>query len=394
MAKRLSIPSKQLQLFIVGPKNKLKLSRVQSLSLNTDNPTTVHDEIGSASHAGSAKDVPSVTLTFSAFDVGVKIWSVLTGTDWTAFPAAGVDIASLGEVDAILYVKNHTAATYAKSAHARRLQMRDVNFNYSVDGESTEDYTAVGSKRRWLKYDVVCDVLSTGTTSFTLSKTPIQLLNGDYALSVILDGQYLEEVPNGTALATGQYSINGTALTTYDTRTAQIVVCYHSNASSAWADVSDTAVPAAIRGKDVYVTISANAIPRVQSVTITGTLNPQAVNEMGNADKIVGYQSDVPQVEGTITVLDTDTDLIGLLTTGVLASGQEWSPAEGCTSVVLPLKIELKDPCTPTTVLKTVYLDNIETVGDGYTINVNGQAQWAINYRSNTGHLVIYSGAM
>jgi len=392
MAKRLSIPSKQLQMFLVGAKNKLKIARVQSLALNTDNPATTMDEIGSASHTGDIKEVPNVTLTFSAFDVGVKIWSVLTGTDWTAYPSAGVDIGLLGEVDAIFYVKDHNLAVYAKSAHARRLQIRDVNFNYSVDGESTEDYSAVGSKRRWLKYDVVCDVLSSTGTSHTLSKTPIQLKNGDYALSVIADGEYLDEVT--TAPSTGEYRIVGTTLTTGDAVASQVIVCYHSDADGAWTDVSDTDVPAAIRGKDVYITISANSIARVQSVSITGNLNPQVINEMGNPEKIVGYQSQVPQVEGTITVLDTDTDLISLFTYGVLGSGAEWSPGEDCTTTALSLKVELKDPCDATVVLKTVYLDDISMVGDGYAVNVNGQAQWAINYRSNTGHLVVYSGAM
>lgn len=380
------------QLVIVGPKNYFKASRLQRFDITTDIPSTIVDEIGNSAHAGEAKDVPNITVTFSAFDVGVKIFSVLTGTDWTAYPAAGVDISALSEIDAIVYIKSDTIADYVKTAHARKLQIRDMSLSYSVDGESTEDYTAVGSERRWLAYDVVVDKFATGTT-FTLSQTPVQLRNGDYALSVISDGVYLEEVAsNPTA---GEYSISGTGLTLGAAAAAQVLAVYHSNPSGTnWTDVTDTDMPAAIRGMHVYTEIAANSIPRVQSITVNGSLNTNPVNEMGNPAKIVGYQKQVPTVEGSISVLDTDTELISLLTTGVTASGVEWNPGTGCTTTDISLKIELKDPCDDTTVLKTVYLDNIAITGDSYSLTVNGNATQNFNWRSATGHLVVYSGAM
>lgn len=392
MAKRLAIPSKELELKIVGPKTSLFIPRAQRLSLNSDNPATMVDEIGNSAHAGESKDVPNVTLSFSVLDVGIKVFSVLTGTDWTAYPAGGVDISALSELDAILYVKSASAADYVKSAHARRLQVRDFTFNYSVDGDSTEDYNAIGSERRWFAYDVIVDKFVTGTTSFTLTQTPVQLKNGNYALSAILDGQYLTEV--STAPAAGQFRVVGTAVTTGDTRTGQLLVVYHANpAGDNWTDVSDTTMPAAIRGQNVKVVISANDIPRVQSVTINGSLNTQPVTEMGNPAKIVGYQKQVPTVDGTITVLDTDNELISLLTTGAIASGVEWNLGEGCVTAGTPLSIKLYDPCDTTVVLKEVYLDSITPNSDAYSVNVNGNASLQIGFRSTTGHCVVYSGA-
>jgi hypothetical protein len=113
---------------------------------------------------------------------------------------------------------------YVKTAHARRLQVRDFTFNYSVDGESTEEYTAVGSEKRWFKNNVVVDVFDSGTTSFALSETPVTLKNGNELLTVILDGDYLTEVAAGPA--TGEYSVSGTTLTTFDERTAEVVAVY------------------------------------------------------------------------------------------------------------------------------------------------------------------------
>ena len=342
MAKRLSIPSKELQLVVVGPRNSFKAPRVQRLSLNTDIPSTIVDEIGSASHAGEAKDVPNVTLSFSAFDVGVRIFSALTGTDMNSYPAAGVDISSLSEIDAILYVKSDSVSDYVKSIHAKRLQIRDFSYSYSVDGESTEDYTAVGSQKRMFAHDVVVDKFTTGTTSFTLTQTPLQLKNGNYALSVVLDGAYLTEVTG--APATGEYRVVGTTLTTGDAMVTQALAVYHANpAGTNWADVSDTTMPAAIRGRDVVVKLAANSITRVQSLTVNGNLNSTPVRELGNR-AIVGYQSQVPTVEGTLTVLDTDTELVNLFTYGTTTTSGivEWSLGEGCVTS----GISLSDPTT------------------------------------------------
>jgi hypothetical protein len=393
MAKRLSISSKQDQLVLVGPKDSFKVSRLQRLSLNTDIPVTTIDEIGSASHVGNTKDIPNVTLSFSAFDVGIKIFSVLTGTDANAYPAIGVDIQSLGEVDAIILVKDPLLTDIVKTAHARRLQIRDFTYSYSVDGESTEDYTAAGSEKRWLLYDVVVDKFTTGA-SFTLTKTPIQLKNGNYALSVVVDGQYVTEVTG--APAAGQYRVVGTTLTTGDIAATQVLAVYHSNASATWADVSDPLLPVAIRGRDAVVKIAANSITRVQSVTINGTLNTTPVKEMGSR-VITGYNKQIPTVEGTITVLDTDLELVNLFQYGVTTtSGYEWTPGEGCATNGVSLQIELLDPCDttlPYEVKKTIYLDDISIVGDSWTSNVNADAVQTWNFRSNTARLAVYSGA-
>jgi hypothetical protein len=394
MAQRLAVPSKELQLHIVGPRDLFKASRVQRAGFSTDIPSEDKDELGNHRHVGTVKDTPNVTVTFSAFDVGIKVFAALTGVDATAYPGAGVDISSLGEIDAIIFVKSSTVSDYVKSIHGHRLQVKDFSFNYQVDGDSTEDYTAIGSERRYLKYDVVTDKYTSGTTSFTLTQTPIQLKNGQYALSVTLDGNYLTEVSG--VPASGQYRIVGTTLTTGDSRTAQVLAIYHANpAGNNWNDISDSSMPASIRGKDVKVQISANSITRVQSVTVKGDLKVQAVKELGNR-AVVGYQKQVPEITGTVTVLDTDTDLISLLTTGVVGSGIEWQPGEGCTVSGLQLKIQLVDPCDESgnpAVLKTIYLPSVTITNDGYTSNVNNNAQQTFNYKSTDAQCIIYSGS-
>jgi len=396
MAKRLAIPSKEIALSVVGPTDSFIASRIQRVNITTDIPTTDVDELGNPQHAGVVKDTPNITLTFSAFDVGVKVFAVMTGQDASAYPAGGVDIENLSEIDAVLYVKSATDSDFIKSAHAKRLQVRDFAFNYSVDGESTEDYTAIGSEKRWFKNDVVIDKFTSGTDSFSLSETPIQLKNGDYLLSVILDGEYLTEVGDGLE-TTGEYSVSGTTLSTGDTRTEQVLVVYHANpAGNNWSDVSDGTMPAAIRGRDVKIVIGANNILRVQAVTVNGTLNSEPVREMGNR-VIVGYQSQNPTVDGTITVLDTDTELIDLLTNGSVDSGDtEFEIGSTCSVSGVDLEIKLYDPCDTTVsgiVLKTVYVPSIEVIGDSYTANVNNNASQVFNWKSTDAQCIVYSGS-
>jgi hypothetical protein len=394
MAKRLAIPSDELKVKIVGPYDSIDVPRVQRITMNTDVPLTDVYELGNNQLAGTSLDIPAITLTFSTFDVGIKTFAVLTGKDPAAYPALGVDISDLQEVDVILYVKDASLTDFVKSAHAKRLQVRDFSFSYSAEGDSTEDYTLVGSEKRWFKNDVIVDRFTVGTTSFTLTQTPIQLKNGFYGLSVTLDGAYLTEVTG--APATGEYRIVGTTLTTGDSMVGQCIAVYHANpAGTNWSYISDATMPAAIRGKDVKVLIAAENISRVTAITINGNLNVQPVREMGN-DFIVGYQRQVPTVDGTITVLDTDVELIDLLLNGSINSGDtEFVVGVECVSSGVGLKIRLLDPCDDlnATVLKTVYIPQLIITGDSYTSNVNQNAQQVFNWRSNTAQCLVFSGS-
>jgi hypothetical protein len=119
MAKRLAIASKKLALRIVGRAGSFMASRVQRLNINTDIPVTNIDELGNPQHAGTVTDTPNITLTFSAFDVGVKIFSALTGTDADAYPAEGVDIEELREIDAVIYVRDEDVARLCKDSSCK-----------------------------------------------------------------------------------------------------------------------------------------------------------------------------------------------------------------------------------------------------------------------------------
>lgn len=391
MTKRTAITSKEQQLVLIGELDSYVAPRVQRNSMNADVPNTPVDELGNSKHAGTSKDKPTVTFSFSALDVGTKLFSLLTGTNPNAYPAAGVDISQLGEIDALLRVKDESVAKYTKSIYGRRLRIRDFTFNFSENGDSSEDYTAIGSSRRYFQNDVIVQKFTTGT-SFTLTTAPKQLKNGNYGISVISDGKYLTEVTG--APAAGEYRIVTTTLTIGTAAAAQVLVAYHiATDSSTWTDTGDTTMPASIRGKNVPVYIAANSIPRVQSVTVNGSMNVTPVNEMGNVET-VGYTQQVPDVTGTITVLDTDSELINLFENGVLVTSgvDEWQPGEGCVASGVELKIKLLDPCDTTSVLKTYRVPQLVITSDAFSTNVNGNSASTYNWRSDTAELIVYSG--
>ena len=401
MAKRLSIPSKHVELEIVGAHDSFLASRVQRVNTTADQAVNTIDELGNPLHAGTSKDVPNVTLTFQAMDAGIKVVGALAGVStsgWVATSGINVATALDRSVDAIIRVRDENVAQYVKAAHLRRCIIQSFTYNYTVDGDSTEEYTAVGSTKRWFTNDVIVDrLIGDGSDALTTSEAFTQLKNGDNAISVFVDGVYLVEV-SGSPSEDGTYQLTGTTLnfnTGDGPATGAIcMVIYQSGASGdTWTDISDSDLPAAIRGKDVVVAIAASDQERVQALSVNVNFNSQPIREMGSR-QIIGYLNQVPEVTGSITVLDTDTDLLALL------SGSETTDTEfpmgQCAASGVALEVKLQNPADcaePFAVLKTVYLPTVSMVSEGFTANVNDNAQQTIDWRSDDGALWVYNGA-
>jgi hypothetical protein len=401
MAKRLSIPSKHIELEIVGAHDSFLASRVQRVNTTADQAVNTIDELGNPLHAGTSKDVPNITLTFQAMDAGIKVVGALAGVStsgWVTTSGINVSTALDRSVDAIIRVRDANVAQYVKAAHLRRCIIQSFTYNYTVDGDSTEEYTAVGSTKRWFTNDVIVDrLIGDGTDALSTSEAFTQLKNGNSAISVFVDGVYLDEV-SGSPSENGTYQLTGTTLN-FNTGDgpvsgAIVMVVYQSAASGdAWTDISDDTIPAAIRGKDVVVAIAASDQERVQALSVNVNFNSQPIREMGSR-QIIGYLNQVPEVTGSITVLDTDTDLLALLS-GSSITDTEF-PMGQCAASGVALEVKLQNPadCSePFAVLKTVYLPSVSMVSEGFTANVNDNAQQTIDWRSDDGALWVYNGA-
>lgn len=400
MARRIAIPHDKMALRVVGPYDEYLAARIQRLDMPTNMPTTNVQELGNPLLAGVTTDIPEVTATFQAMDVSHKLFATLTGNNFLDYPENGVSITDLGEVDLIGVVKDKDISDYVKSIHIHRGQVTGFTFTYSVDGESTEEYTVSGNEKRWFRHDIVVEAFSAVGSPATLTYDPLVMKNGEYCLSVILDGDYLEEV--AVAAEDGEYLYTPVAReVSFSPLGTRIVVVYHYNTgANLWSDVSDTTIPAAVRGKNVPVRITASgvttAIDRVQSVTIRGTFPNTVVKEMGNLS-VVGTVVQVPEVTGDISVLDTDLELIALFATGDIDNADVEYRACEFTASGISLEVQIQDPaigCGGTAeVLKAVYIPQLTLTSEGHTTNVGGNATQTFAWKSTTAECVVYSGA-
>jgi len=77
MAKRVAIPSDEIKLRLINRTGAYDVPRLQSITLTTDLPVTDAYEIGNKNQVGSAVDMPNITLTLNAFDVGVRLFVLM-----------------------------------------------------------------------------------------------------------------------------------------------------------------------------------------------------------------------------------------------------------------------------------------------------------------------------
>lgn len=392
---RIAVPFSEIKLCLVGAKDSFFASRVQRLDIPTTVPTTVIDELGNNEHAGTITDIPEVTATVNLMDVSHRFFSYLTGTNPAAFPASGVCISAIDDVDLVGYVKDAAVSDYIKSLVVRKARVTGLTFSYGIGSEATEEYTFSATNKSWFKNDVIIDRFTAGPGPYALSQTPIIRKNGDRLISVIRDGTWLDEVvaPAGA----GEYSYAVNTITLGDGNLAGGEVCqavYHANpAGSSWTYIDDVTCPPAIRGKDIPVRLGVNSIYRVQSVVIRATFPSEKVVEMGN-DEVVGYITQVPRVTGDISVLDTDTELLRLLATGIPNPvDTEFSATEFVDTLSLEIRLLNPDDITNTAILKTVYIPRIAITSEGHTSAVGGNVTQTYGFESYTAELCVFSGA-
>lgn len=392
---RVAIPFHEIAIRIVGPKDSFFASRVQRFDVPTTIANTVIDELGNNEHAGTVTDIPDVTATVSLMDVSTQMFAYLTGHNPGAYPASGVCISELRDVDLLAYVKDEELMDYVKSMAVQKARITGFTYSYNVDAESTEEYTFAATNKCWFKNDLIVDrFVGPDGGPLNLTETPIQRKNNDWIISFIVNGDYWEEVAAGETDEEYRYNagtiILGQALAAGEI--AQAV--YHATPVGAnWTYIDDVSCPPAIRGKDIPVDIGLNDIHRVQSVVIRGAFPAEAVREMGS-DEVIGYVTQVPRVTGDITVLDTDTELIALLTTGVpTPADTEFCVTEFVNTLSLDIVLLDPDDETNTIILKTIYIPRISITSEGHTSSVGGNVGQTYGFESYTGELCVYSGA-
>lgn len=161
--------------------------------------------------------------------------------------------------------------------------------------------------------------------------------------------------------------------------------------------------PAAVRAKDIDVYYGAQgADPEVGGTwtRLTGVQNFEATwsvslendEELGNS-RYVDQDYDVPEVSGSMTVKAFDTaDLFHKISTvtGV-------NPAEVLGPNItdpIQVKVEINDPASPGTIIKTIHLPEARFTVPGFSGQVQTKLENQFDWTSDTGDMKVYKGAI
>lgn len=392
MAKRTRVHSRDLQPLVAAPKALFAAARVQRLDFPMNLPQTVIDELGRVLHVGTSNATPDVTVTLEAFDVSHNTFAYITGYTPSTFPASGVSITQMKNVDVMGSIRDASTQNILNTIYVKRGVVSGLDATFGVRADTTVSYTIVSNSKKEFKQPVFYENFSlvAGSGVQTLTRTPTYLPR--------TSGYIIDAYRTGLDGTTGyidegiDFNITGANVNFIGPNTVtgdQIWVTYCAPVTNSKFQGLDDTAPAAINGKYVPTTISASVIPRVQSLTIRVAFTPESILEMGGLGKPIGYEVGVPDITGDITVLKTDDDLVSLL------QNQSISAVEADMEFAvtnLPLKVQLRDPRNPNVIALTYYIPSISITSEGDTDSVNQSMNETFGWRSTTGEMFIASG--
>jgi hypothetical protein len=405
MAQRVSYSFKESAADIISAAGKTRLGRVQRAEVGANLPNTPVQELGSDKLVGRIFDIPEVSVTIAAIDVGARTSFALAGKDW-ATAASGEYI----EAQDIKYVaiSQPFKAPGASDEVARTLfvpaaKLERFSLNYSVGGDATEEYSFQGTTSRWLKYDVATQA-GTVTAGAVGGYTGARALkNGNYFLSVFASG--LGYVPNESILTSTATGI--TVDTDIVPNGTPVVIAYHKDLTNDWAYTHEFAnieagytpapdQPVGVRGWGVEVFLVASGVTservyRAQTCTVQAQFQTTKVQELGNED-IVGYSDGIPDVTGTLEVMQHDFRLAEILSGDT--TGDNWAPAEldgGGFGLLVKVWRRNADRVN-TQPEKTVWLPAIEITQQQNNAQVGQDAKQTFNFASQTNQVYIFKG--
>jgi hypothetical protein len=389
--RRARIHSRDIQPQVAAPKGLFAAARVQRLDFPLTVNTTDIDELGRKLHVGTTSDIPAVTVTLEAFDVSHNTYAYFTGYTPSTFPASGVSITELKNVDVIGQIRDKCGNDIVNSIYVKRGIVTAMNASFGVQANSTVSYTINANSKKAFREPVFYDRFTTSGSgdTLTLSHAPTWLtrtsgytIDGYFDGGVGCDTNFIDEGLDYTVTGSTVTISGGAQAGTY-------WFTYTSPITTQTFQALDNTAPAAIQGKYVPLSISVNSIPRVQSATIAASFTSDQILEMGGLGKPVGYEIGTPSVTGDLSVLKTDNDLLAILE-GVPNTTVENDVEFALTS--LPLKIQLKDPRNPSRVVLTYYVPSITITAQGDASAVNASIDETFSWKSTTGELFVASG--
>jgi hypothetical protein len=270
------------------------------------------------------RNVPTTGIVTQDMITDTRTWGTIKLID---FELAKADIyipmkpsteGGTDEVDRTCYMEN--------------VYLTRIDMNYSVDGMATENYAGETDNKRYFINDakhVIKEqfVATASQATQTLTYTPTQLLNGNYMLKVVKNGQELKEgVDFNVEPATKTITFTS-SLVAGD----QVLVRYTSSTGGVFHDDSDQFInffyeddtktfeqPGGVnKGRvEIYLTEGGTdkILTRVQSCRITANFNRERLPELGSKEPYARPATLPFETTAALEFTDSDLEMLARLT--------------------------------------------------------------------------------
>ena len=387
---------------------------------NLNIPTEKIYELGNYESVATIRDIPDLTFSLESLDTSTEIEAWLLGLD----PAVATvfDMSAAKSVDVVSPFKagkdqGATAFDVITSVGLPYLTMDSLSYRFGLRDNARQ---TVGLRGDSIFYNPghthVQKVMGTGAAGQTIATAHPAFAYVDGSgtrrvLSVVVGNKRLAYGPDYT-LADGVVA-NGAAVATVTITeavptTTEIRVMYATPDLQQYPQTVHALVdgtppppikPAAVRGKDIDVYLSAGAfnplspdqttkLSTVQAVTVDWRQTVERDEEFGNYFSI-GQDADVPTVNGTIDIRPRDpADMLAKIRriTGVADATRVLGPND---STPLNLDIVVKDGAHGGATLKRLTIPDARFTLPGFTGTVQQRLGLTLNWESDGGKLIV-----
>jgi len=423
MGQRVSVSFKETAVDIFTPVGRTRLGRVQNANVSAQVPNTPVQELGNDRLVGRIFDIPDVTMTVSAFDVGVRNLFAMAGLNVN-------DVASGTYIRADQICPVHLAQTFKGQCNddvsptlwVENARMDRYSINCSVGGDVTEEYSFQANDRKWLRYDVAfaTGTVAAGTAAIPADPAARALKNGNYYLSIFAEDPTCS---GACAVVLSQEAVTSNTATSITFNPAyvpdgtDVSIMYHADMTNQWdwthedpngsfgaANTGYDNQPVGIRGWGVEVQlvevqesptgafVTTERVYRAQTASVQASFPLTKIQELGT-ETYIGYTEGVPEVTGTIEILQHDFILQDQLF-DTLASDNSSAIDIGETNWGMIVKLYDRG-VDRTTVgpVKTIWVPQIELNQESNATQVGQDTRLTFNFSSKTGELYFYKGA-
>lgn len=410
MSNRVSVTFKENAVDVLTFAGRTRLGRVQRAEIGANLPNTPVQELGSNKLVGRIFDIPEVTATVSAMDVGPRTAFALAGVDWATVPSGSyIESQQMRYAALVQTFKSQDTDDVARTLVVPGAKLDRFSYNYSVGGDSTEEYSFMGTTSNWLKYDLdyVTGVVAGGAIAFSGAR---QLKNGRYVVCVYASG--IGYVPNDSIVSSSATGV------TFDTSSVPdgtpVTVAFHTDLTDEWdytheyahvppgyTPAPDQAIGVRGWGVELFLIASSGAtvsgqerIYRAQTCTIQGQQQTTKIMELGN-EEVVGYSDGIPDITGTLEIMQHDFRLVEIFSEDGLGGDDNYAPYElngGGWGLLVKLWRRNANRVSGTPE-KTLYIPNIEVTQQSNNSQVGQDARQTFNFASRSNRLYIFKGA-